>query len=278
MHYFASSIAVALVLVGSGCGQETADARPPDPVLAAPVGEARPIDPPSDVDVPNDMGYVPGGTTAIGVLVNEGGMVHERPAFEAAVEPFLIDRSPVTVVRFREFASSTGFQTQAEGFGDAMVMDQSTGAWRLVPGADWQRPFGPDGLVKPDGHPVTQVSWNDANAFCAWDGEGAKRLPTEVEWEYAARGGTERARYPWGWGEPEGRACFDTDAAMAVGSFRANPYGLHDMAGNVFEWCAGKEPGRPARGGSFWFGVFDRTIRVGITPIFTRADWMGSPP
>jgi len=299
---FASSILCACLLLVSGCGTE--ETRQPDVEpndvreLATPVGEARAIEPPPDVDVPEGMVYVPGGTTAIGVLADEGGMAHERPAFEATVEPFLIDRSPVTVARFRVFASSTGYETQAEGFGDGMVMDQSTGAWALIPGADWEMPFGADGLTtsisrlaKPDDHPVTQVSWNDASAFCTWDGGGTKRLPTEVEWEHAARGGVnDRSAYAWGDALGEGASAKantwtgsfpgnDTGAdgfeggTSPVGQFGTTPLGLTDMGGNVWEWTAswyrpyplagdeGTGPGAPVgptgeaeraqRGGSF---------------------------
>ncbi|MEO0559053.1 MAG: formylglycine-generating enzyme family protein [Bacteroidota bacterium] len=255
---FVSSILCACVLLVSGC-EET---RQPDAELGAvselatPVGEARPVEIPADVEVPDGMVYVPGGTTAIGVLADEGGLAHERPAFEASVEPFLMDRSPVTVARFREFTSSTGYETHAEGFGDGTVMDPSTGAWALVQGADWETPFGPDGLAKPDDHPVTQVSWNDARAFCTWDGEGTKRLPTEVEWEHAARGSVnDRSAYAWGDALGEGASAKantwtgsfpgnDTGAdgfqggTSPVGHFGATPLGLTDMGGNVWEWTA----------------------------------------
>ena len=293
MPRFASSI-VLLILLASGCGAETPEDREPDVALAAPVGEARPIAPPPDVEVPEGMVYVPGGTTAIGVLADEGGMAHERPAFEATVEPFLLDRSPVTVARFREFVRATGYETQAEGFGDGMAMDQSTGAWALIPGADWEKPFGPGGPAKPDDHPVTQVSWNDASAFCTWDTSStgvSKRLPTEVEWEHAARGSVnDRSAYAWGDALGEGASAKantwtgsfpgnDTGAdgfqggTSPVGQFGETPLGLTDMGGNVWEWTASwyrpyplaadggtgdgapvgftGEPERAQRGGSF---------------------------
>ena len=261
------------------------------PVAAAepsvPAGEAAPVETPDGVGVPEGMAYVPGGTTLVGLP--EGGMAHERPAFPADVPAFALDRSPVTVARFRRFVEATDYRTQAEAFGDGLVMDPETGAWTLADGADWQRPLGPDGPAKPDDHPVTQVSWNDAVAFCAWD--GGKRLPTEVEWEHAARGGVnDRSPYAWGDALGEGAAAGANtwtgsfpggdDGAdgfaggtSPVGQFGETPLGLTDMGGNVWEWTAswyrpyplgadgGAGPGAPVgptgeperthRGGSF---------------------------
>ena len=284
------SLPLALLLSLSACEPETATAEATHP--SVPVGEAGPVEVPTGVEVPEGMAYVPAGVTLVGLA--EGGMAHERPAFAADVPAFALDRSPVTVARFRAFAEATGYETEAEGFGDGAAMDQATGAWTLVPGADWQRPFGPSGPVKPDDHPVTQVSWNDAAAFCAWDTSStgtAKRLPTEVEWEHAARGGVnDRSAYAWGDALGEGanaRANTWTgsfpgnddgaDGAQGgtspVGAFGATPLGLTDMGGNVWEWTAswyrpyplaadgGTGPGAPVgptgeperaqRGGSF---------------------------
>ena len=280
------SPALLLALAVAGCAEPSAPAPEarPAPLAAAPAG----------VEVPAEMAYVPGGTTTVGVLAGEGGMAHERPAFAAAVAPFLLDRSPVTVARWRSFSDATGYQTEAERFGDGQVMDQATGQWTLVAGASWQTPFGPDRGLAPGDRPVTQVSWNDAAAFCAWDGAAsgaAKRLPTEVEWEHAARGAADdRSPYAWGDALSEGgrlRANTWTgtfpggdDGAdgfrggtSPVGQFGATPLGLTDLGGNVWEWTAswyrpyplaadgGTGPGAPAgptgepertqRGGSF---------------------------
>ncbi|WP_420455433.1 formylglycine-generating enzyme family protein [Rubrivirga sp.] len=282
-------LALVLALALAACADDSASpsasvADDPAPVdLAVPDG----------VVVPATMAYVPGGTTRVGVLAGEGGMPHERPAFEATVAPFLLDRSPVTVARFRAFVDATGHQTQAEAFGDGAVMDQAAGAWGLVAGADWRRPRGPEGGEAPDDHPVTQVSWTDAAAFCTWDGaqSGAPgRLPTEVEWEHAARGaGDDRSPYAWGddlneggrlrantWtgsfpGGDDGADGF-RDGTSPVGAFGATPLGLTDLGGNVWEWTASwyqpyplgadggttravaglsGEPERVQRGGSF---------------------------
>ena len=114
--------------------------------------------------------------------------------------------------------------------------------------------------------PAAWVSFDDAQTYCRWLSEktGLRvRLPTEAEWEYAARGGIEGARFPWGWGVPEGRACFGADQPRAVGSYPANRFGLHDMAGNVFEWCVSDDQSGEAiaRGGS-WTERDPRFFRV----------------
>ena len=114
--------------------------------------------------------------------------------------------------------------------------------------------------------PAAGVSYDDAQAYCAWLSSklGRRvRLPTEAEWEVAARGGLRGARYPWGWGAPAGRACFAATAARRVGSFDPNPYGLHDMAGNVAEWCQAEEGAAtaPVRGGS-WADRDPKFLRV----------------
>ena len=203
------------------------------------------------------MAYVPGGITTVGAARGETGMAHERPAFDAAVAPFLLDRSPVTVARFRQFVDATDYRTQAEAFGDGQVMDQATGQWTLVAGADWRTPFGPARGAADDDRPVTQASWNDAAAFCAWaGGDRPKRLPTEVEWEHAARGASnDRRAYAWGdalvqdgrlrantWtgsfpGGDDGADGFAGDTSP-VGAFGATPLGLTDLGGNVWEWTA----------------------------------------
>jgi sulfatase modifying factor 1 len=239
---------LALALVAGGCGSGDASA---EAASAEPPEEAAP--PPDGLTVPDGQAWVPGGTTAIGVTAGESGMPHERPAFEADVAPFFLDRSPVTVARFRAFVDSTGYVTQAEAFGDGAAMDQSTGQWALVPGAQWRTPFGPDRPSAEADHPVTQVAYTDAEAFCAWAGG---RLPTEVEWEHAARGAVDdRSPYAWGddlheGGRPNANTWTgsfpgnDTGAdgyaggTNPVGRFGETPLGLTDMGGNVWEWTA----------------------------------------
>ena len=209
--------------------------------------------PPAGVIVPTGMVYVPGGRTIIGA---DDGMPDERPRFVAEVRPFLMDVHPVTVAEFRRFVEATGHRTDAERVGDAGVYESAVDRWLLVPGATWHHPRGPDKPPAPGDHPVTQVSWHDAAAYARWAG---KRLPTEIEWEHAARGGRD-AREPYAWGAAlaeQGRQRANTWHGVAdrgehgsaaggdghvytspVGAFGATPLGLTDMGGNVWQWTA----------------------------------------
>ena len=207
----------------------------------------------------------------------------EGPVREVVLAPFRIDPVAVSVARFAEFAQATGHVTEAERFGWSFVFagllpddfPETRAAvaapwWRQVFGADWRRPEGPGSSAEDRlDHPVVHVGWTDAVAFCAWAGV---RLPTEAEWEYAARGGLRGARYPWGDElEPGGehrcniwQGTFPTENTAAdgwvgtapVGAFAPNGYGLHNTSGNVWEWCADEfgpaAPGaRVIRGGSY---------------------------
>lgn len=228
------SITCLMLLVGCGSGETAPEAPPVQPVA---------------LDVPEGMVYVPGGTTRIGA---ENGLPNEAPPFEATVAPFFLARSPVTVARFRAFIDSTGYQTEAEHFGDGGLFDLEARGWTLRQGASWRHPLGAGTPMAADDHPVTQVSWNDADAFCAWEG---KRLPTEVEWEHAARGATNRRdRYAWGehldengsakantWNGTFPVRNTGTDGFIytsPVGTFGETPLGLTDMGGNVWEWTS----------------------------------------
>lgn len=192
----------------------------------------------------------------------------EGPIREVTLDPFLLDTYPVTNERFLEFTRDTGYVTESERFGwsfvfhthipkdmfPSVVEDTVLGIewWCKVPGAGWRRPEGPDSsILKRLNHPVTHMAWSDAAAYCKWAG---KRLPTEAEWEFAARGGLEQKTYPWGdeltpggrhlcniWqGEfPLHDAAEDGFAGPApVDCFPPNGFGFHTITGNVWEWCA----------------------------------------
>lgn len=204
-------------------------------------------------NIPFEMVLIPAGKVQIGA---EDGFAHELPQFWANVESFLMDKSPVTVAQFRAFTKATGYKTEAEKFGNAGVINEDTGKqWILIEGANWEFPLGKNQPKAPDNHPVTQVSWNDANAYAKWAG---KRLPCEIEWEHAARNAKNtRTKYPWGdeiesngkWNAniwqgkfPENN--FVTDKypyTSPVGFFGKTTLGLTDMSGNVWEWTSNKK-------------------------------------
>ncbi len=204
----------------------------------------------------------------------------EGPVRDVEVPAFAIAATTVTVAEFAAFVQATGHRTVAERLGDSLVFAglltpelraRSTAVvaapwWRQVRGACWHRPEGPESSVEDRAdHPVTHISRLDAEAYASWVGA---RLPSEAEWEFAARGGLDQQPYPWGAvREPGGRprmktfqGVFPDSPAEAVGTvpvtaYSPNAYGLHNMTGNVWEWAAG--PFRPddergvLRGGSY---------------------------
>jgi formylglycine-generating enzyme len=201
------------------------------------------------VGAPPGMVRIPGGSTRIG---STDGEPSEAPPFEVDVRPFYLDVHPVTVAEFRRFVTATGYVTQSERFGASGVFDPSSGGWSLIDGANWRQPRGPVAPAAIDDHPVTQVSWNDAVAYCAWM---HARLPTEIEWEHAARSGWKApVRYAWGdalvvdgtymantWQGhfPDHNTVADGYLYTSpVGRFGKTPAGLTDMGGNVWQWCA----------------------------------------
>ncbi len=193
------------------------------------------------------MVRIPGGKFRMGTV---DGMPYEAPVHEIEVRPFLMDEHEVTVAEFAKFVEAKGYKTEAEKFGSSGAFNSHSGEWEMANGADWRHPEGPDSMARPD-EPVVQVSWNDATAYAKWAG---KRLPTEAEWEFAARGGLEGKKYAWGddlrpggrpvanWWQgnfPENNTIEDGFLMRApVKSFAPNGYGLYDVAGNAWEWCA----------------------------------------
>lgn len=163
----------------------------------------------------------------------------EKPQHTLYLPEYRISRTPVTVGQLAAFVDATGHKTSAEESGSAWVYS-TTGEWKEVKGANWAHPRGPRSNVsRKQDHPVTQVSWSDAQAFCAWAGV---RLPSEAEWEKAARG-TDGRLYPWGDAPPTDQLCnfgMNLNDTRSVGSYPAgaSPYGCLDMAGNVWEWTS----------------------------------------
>jgi formylglycine-generating enzyme len=203
---------------------------------------------PKSLAIPSDMILVVGGNVKIGT---DEGPPHERPAFWARINPFLMDKNLTTVAQFRKFVMATQYQTEAEKFGNGGIIHPSTNQkWTLKDGASWHHPLGLDFPQAPDNHPVTQVSWNDATAYAQWAG---KRLPSEIEWEHAARNAcNSRDIYPWGndigtpkkikaniWQGKFPIKNYNEDGfaeTSPVGVFGATPLGLNDMSGNVWQW------------------------------------------
>jgi formylglycine-generating enzyme len=216
---------------------------------------------------PRGQVRVPAGTFAMGDAFGEGYPGDgEGPVHEVRLDAFSMDATAVTNAQFAAFVKDTGHVTGAEEFGisavfhlafhgdPADVLNRAAGVpwWLAVRGASWRAPEGPGSDVsRRQNHPVVHVDWHDAQAYAAWAG---KRLPTEAEWEYAARGGLAGARFAWGDElTPRGRwmcniwqGTFPTvntedDGHLTtapVTSYSPNGYGLSCVAGNVWEWCA----------------------------------------
>jgi sulfatase modifying factor 1 len=219
------------------------------------------------------MRWIPGGTFRMG---SEDFYPEERPVHRVSVAGFWMDETPVTAAEFRRFVRETKYVTVAErpldpeDYPDAdpdllvpgsLVFHKTTGPvplddvrswWEYVPGAFWKKPGGPGTTINGrDRHPVVQVAYEDAEAYASWSG---KALPTESEWEYAARGGLDGAAFAWGDEHfPNGKPMANTwqgefpwqnlkadgfEGTSPVGSFPPNGYGLYDITGNVWEWTS----------------------------------------
>ncbi|WP_244228103.1 formylglycine-generating enzyme family protein [Mucilaginibacter kameinonensis] len=233
--------------------------------------------------VDNDMAWIPGGTFSMGGVnptgMTDGGMEamdDARPVHRVLVDGFYMDKTEVTNAQFAKFVKATGYITVAEQKPTAeefpgvpaedlvagsvvftppnqkVPLDDISQWWSYKKGADWRHPLGPGSDLKgKENFPVVQVAWEDAAAYAKWAG---KRLPTEAEWEFAARGGKAGELYPWGNQlKQDGRWMANTfqgsfpnhdnaeDGETGLGpvkKYPANAYGLYDMAGNAWEWCA----------------------------------------
>jgi len=229
-----------------------------------------------------DMVWIPGGYFMMG-SDSPLAKPNEAPAHRVKVSGFWMDKTDVTNAEFAAFVKATGYVTTAErkpewsslqvqlppgtpkpsdaqlvagsmvftGTSQPVALDDASQWWRYVPGANWRHPQGPNSsIVGKDDYPVVQVSYEDALAYAKWVG---KRLPTEAEWEFAARGGLEQADFAWGREfHPNGKKMANTFAGSQfpvldsqtrsqvgttkVGSFPPNGYGLYDMSGNVWQW------------------------------------------
>ena len=260
--------ALAATPCGGGCSRKGGGAAAPRP---------------SPGDAPPGMAWIPGGEFMMGTD-DRAAAPHEKPAHRVRVDGFWMDETEVTNEQFARFVEETGYLTTAERpvsrqalaaqtsekiaaslpqeafepgsmvftpTDEAVPLDNHTKWWRWVHGATWRHPEGPDSHIEGrEQHPVVHVSWDDAVAYCKWAG---KRLPTEAEWEFAARGGLEGARYMWG-DEPYSESApqaniwqgeFPVRNTAADGyertapakSFSPNGFGLYGMSGNVWEWC-----------------------------------------
>jgi len=195
------------------------------------------------------MIFVKGGKFNFG---SDNGLDREKPEREVIIQSFLIDKNLVTVEDFRGFVNESSYTTEAEIFGNAIVYDDSINIWQLVDGANWEFPLGKSKKKSSYNHPVTQVSWNDALAYCKFCD---KTLPSEVQWEYAAseRGQKKNQLFYWGndllvndkymcntWNSGYPNTIGFQDGfkyTSPIGHFEANSLGIFDMAGNVWEWC-----------------------------------------
>ena len=277
------AVAIVMALCTEACQAPHADPARRD---AAAIDAERPVmslasraapainSTPAPAQAPADMVWVPGGRFWMGC--ESCAMPDALPVHLVEVDGFWMDRTPVTNADFERFVTATGYVTVAERPLDPrhypsvpeetlwpgatvffaptkpVPLDNALRWWRYVAGAHWKRPEGPaSGIVNRRDHPVVHVAYEDVQAYAAWAG---KRLPREAEFEFAARGGLDRARYAWGrelmpGGKPAANLWQGPFPALDVGddgytgtspvaAFQSNGFGLYDMGGNVWQWCA----------------------------------------
>lgn len=248
--------------------------RPADPDVLAPAATQRSSlgIPPHPTPAVHEEVAIPAGSFAMGDPFDEGYPADgETPVHQVEISAFSIDTTAVTNAAYAAFVEATGYRSESEIYGTSAVFHLAVQAdradilgsaagtpwWLNVRGANWAHPAGPLSTWQDiPHHPVTQLSHTDALAYCAWAG---RALPTEAQWEYAARGGLAQARYPWGnelhgtdpsggtlhhcniWQGtfPRENSCEDGFLTTApVDSFAPNGWGLYQTSGNVWEWCA----------------------------------------
>ncbi len=263
----------ALVLTCAACETTTPASAAHDAARGPAIGvDNRPAPPGT---APDHMAWIPGGTFWMGC--DDCGMPDARPAHLATVDAFWMDSTPVTNAQFARFVNETGYVTVAErtldpaqfpgAAKDMLVpgsivfvapattpatLDDPSQWWKYAPGVSWAHPEGPTSSpVGREQHPVVHVAYEDAQAYATWAG---KRLPTEAEYEFAARGGLDRNRFAWGNDlTPGGRSMANTwqgnfpvknsgdDGYLGtspVTAFPPNAFGLYDVGGNVWQWCS----------------------------------------
>lgn len=205
---------------------------------------------------PVEFARIPGGEYRVGSREPWA----DNPPRTVVLPPFDLGRYEITAAQFAEYLTATGARPRMDPHPDLKRRGQ-----RWVPAYGKAR------------HPIASITRDEAEAYCRWlqDRLGrACRLPTQDEWEAAARGGVDGGPWPWGWGDPRGRMVWGRRSASPVGSCPPNGYGLYDMAGNVFEWCAGQTPdgGIPARGGAW--SETDAHVCVVHRVVSFRPDYM----
>jgi formylglycine-generating enzyme required for sulfatase activity len=265
-------VLIVAVVAGASCASHHAPSAAEPATGANAVASIDSAPPPGPA--PEGMVWVPGGTFWMGC--EQCGMPDTLPVHLVTVRGFWMDATPVTNAQFEAFARATGYVTVAERRPDPkdlpgvppdqlvagsavftpptkpVPLDDPLRWWRYVPGASWKHPEGPSSTIKGrEDHPVVHIAWEDAVAYATW---ASKRLPTEAEYEFAARGGLDRNLYAWGnelepggrwaaniWqGEfPNGNSGEDGYVGMSpVRAFPPNGFGLYDMGGNVWQWCS----------------------------------------